>query len=54
MLGFIVYIYIFLIMPDYFFAMIPDITLILKIITVITFFFLPRYYPIVNRGTNNK
>ena len=34
MLGFIVYIYIFLIMPDYFFAMIPYITVILKIIMI--------------------
>ena len=46
MLGFIVYIYIFLIMPDYFFAMIPYITVILKIISY-QFFFLPRCYPIL-------
>ena len=56
MLGFIVYIYIFLIMPDYFFAMIPDIIVILKLVTAITFFSCPDaiLFFSVNRGTNDK
>lgn len=55
MLGFIVYIYIFLIMSDYFFAMIPDITVILKMISY-HFFSCPNatLFSNVNRGTNDK
>lgn len=56
MLGFIVYIYIFLIMPGYFFAMIPDIIVIFKMVTVITFFSCSDaiLFSNVNRGTNDK